>query len=241
MSLSTYQLEPEWRWALQIHFTLWLQWLVSEDREFSQVVHSGCYDSWILIFFPDFTAVSLDKVLKDRANRVLVSNMALLVRKLGALVLLRWWWFAPDFFPLDIPTSGNRMLNRSDWYNFFRPTWCLSFEKRTIQCFYQNLGKRCKGMRCPFLLSHEKIGLLKHLTVCLLFSMFVFCLIWPSCCSAHALLPHLALPGKIFWKSELSKPSTCCPTILVCWLKSLLLLIAHHPENNFKNLKIMLH
>lgn len=71
--------------------TSWLQWLVSEDRDFSQVIHSGCYDSWMLIFFPDFTAVSLDKALKDRANRVLVSNMALF-RKLGALVLLRWWW-----------------------------------------------------------------------------------------------------------------------------------------------------
>jgi len=53
------------------------------------VIHSGCYDSCILISFPDFTAVSLDKALKDRANRVLVSNMALLVKKLGALVLLR--------------------------------------------------------------------------------------------------------------------------------------------------------
>lgn len=57
--------------------------------EFTQVIYSVFYDSSILIFSPDFTSVSLDKLLKDRANRMLVSNMALLVRKLGALVLLR--------------------------------------------------------------------------------------------------------------------------------------------------------
>lgn len=114
--------------------------------------------------------------------------------------------------------------------------------RRTFQCFYQSLGKPCQGLSCPFLLSHEKIGLLKHLAVCWLFSMVIFCLIWPTCCSARALLPHLALTGKIFWKSELYKLSTCCHlTILVCWLKSLLLLIAHHPENNFKNPKKKLH
>lgn len=61
------------------------------------MIHSGCYDSCILIFFPHFTAVSPDKALKDRANRVLVSNMALLVKKLGAVVLLRWWWCCPQF------------------------------------------------------------------------------------------------------------------------------------------------
>lgn len=82
------------------------------------MIHSGCYDSWILIFFPDFTAVSLDKALKDRANRVLVSNMALLVRKLGALVLLRRWWCCSQF--LSIGYSYFREQNvEQQWFVWF--------------------------------------------------------------------------------------------------------------------------
>lgn len=92
------------------------------------MIHSGCYDSWILIFFPDFTAVSLDKALKDRANRVLVSNMALLVRKLGALVLLRWWWCCCSQF-------------LSSGYSYFREQnveqqWFVGFLQANLMPFF---------------------------------------------------------------------------------------------------------
>lgn len=86
----------------------WLQWLVSEDRKFTQVIHSGFYDSCIPIFFPDFTAVSLDKALKDRGNRVLVSNMALLVKKLGHSFYTGNGGAAPSSLHPDIPTSGKK-------------------------------------------------------------------------------------------------------------------------------------
>jgi len=88
--------------------TLKLQWPVSEDREFTQVIYSGCYDSCISIFFPDFTAVSLDKTLKDRGNRVLVSNMALLVKKLGHLFYTGDGGVAPSFLHPDMPSSGKK-------------------------------------------------------------------------------------------------------------------------------------
>lgn len=90
------------------------------------MIHSGCYDSWILIFFPDFTAVSLDKALKDRANRVLVSNMASLVGKLGALVLLRWWWCCSLF--LSSGYSYFREQNvEQQWFVWFLQANLLPF------------------------------------------------------------------------------------------------------------------
>lgn len=72
------------------------------------MIYSGCYDSCISIFFPDFTAVSLDKTLKDRGNRVLVSNMALLVKKLGHLFYTGDGGVAPSFLHPDMPSSGKK-------------------------------------------------------------------------------------------------------------------------------------
>lgn len=173
--------------------------------EFGQVIHSGCYDSWILIFCPDFTAVSLDKALKDRANRALVSNTAFLLRKLRALVLLRWWWFCSQFL-----LSG---------YSYFREQhvehqWFVWFLQANLMPFLWEednivlLSKPWKvvpreGSSILIIPWENRIVEAPHI---LQFSMFVFCLIWPSC-SAQALLAHLALPGKVFWKSEVYKIS----------------------------------
>lgn len=86
------------------------------------MIHPECYDSCILIFFPDFTAVSLDKALKDRANRMLVSKMALLVKKRGHLYNSDDGGAAPSFIYLDVPTLWNNVVNNSVLYDFCRAT-----------------------------------------------------------------------------------------------------------------------